>query len=178
MVVARRQAGRGEVGRVVLERPVEERLPLVTEGVGGRVVVDAAARLRRPVVVAVRPGRGHQRAVEAVEDRERLARGVNEAEIALVVVTEGEFVVVALEEPVRLRPGVRQRASQLLAAARPGVVGIWMTAALPLALPQVGGVARGDEGVAVVGIRIGPALDRIRIRQPAEVVVERPVLHH
>src|SRR5262249_60681861 len=93
VVVARREAGRRKVSRVVLERAVEERLPLVAERAARWAVVLVAARLGRPVVVTVRPGGRHQRAVEAVVDCECLARGGDEPQIALVVITERKLGV-------------------------------------------------------------------------------------
>ena len=83
------------------QRPVEDRLPLVAGGLQRRRVVLAPARLRRPLVVAVRPGRRQHRAEEAVVDRELLRGRVDELDVALVVVGQRELVVAAPrgEEP-------------------------------------------------------------------------------
>ena len=155
VVVARGQQPRaGHVRRVVPQGTVEQRLPLVARRLGGRRVVLPAARLGRPLVVAVRPGRGHQRAVEAVVDRELRARRVDEAEIALVVVAERELVAVPGEEAVGLTGRVEPGAAELGAAAAPGVVGVRMAAPLPLGLAERRRVAGVDRDAAVVRVEI------------------------
>ena len=102
----------------------------------GGVVADPSTRLGRPHVVAVGPGRGHQRAVEAVVDRELPAGRMDEPEVALVVVAEGELVVVPSRKPSGSCVVFGSRAAELLAAAGPGVVGVGMPAALPLACAE------------------------------------------
>src|SRR3954451_7898529 len=111
--------------------------------------------------------------MEAVEDRELPAGCVDEAEVALVVVAERELVVVALEEPVGLALGIGQRTAELAPPTVPGVVGVRVAAALPLRTAERRGVAGVDGRVAVVGVEIGAALDRVRVRKPSEVMVER-----
>ena len=116
--------------------------------------------------------------MKAVVHLERLAGGVDEPQVALVVVGEREVVVAALEEVVRLRRRVVERAAQLGAPALPGVVGVGMAASLPLGGPQGGGVVGGHRLVVVVGVEVGARLRGVGQRRvPPEVVVEGPVLH-
>ena len=109
---AAEQRGEGQVGGVVArgqavaDRAVEDRLPVVAAG-GDRVALQPA-RLRRPLVEAVRPGRAEQRAEVAVVARVVARRLVDEAEVALVEVGERELVVA--------RAGGEEAAVQLGAA--------------------------------------------------------------
>ena len=99
-------------------------------------------------------------------------------EVALVVVAERELVVGAGQEAVRLAARVGARAAELLAAVVPAVAGVGVAAALPLGRAERRRVPGGDARVAVVRVRVGAALHGVGVRQPAEVVVEGPVLHH
>ena len=116
--------------------------------------------------------------MEAVVDRELGARGVDEAEIALVVVAERELVAVPGEEAVGLTGRVEPGAAELGAAAAPGVVGVRMPAPLPLGLAQRRRMAGVHRRAAVVRVQIGALLHRVGVGQPAEIVVEGAVLHH
>jgi hypothetical protein len=95
---------------------------------------------------------------------------VDEAEVALVEVGERELVVA--------RPGCQESAVQLRAARLPAVAGIRVATALVLraARAERREVARGH--LLAERVRIALGLIRVRVAQPAEVVVERPVLHH
>src|SRR5205085_11017216 len=104
-------------------------------------------------------------------DRELPAGGVDEPEVSLVVVTEGELVVTALEEAIRLLGRISERAAELAAPAVPRVVGVGAAAALPLGAAERGGVARPDRRVVVVWVEIGPVLNRVGVGEPPEVVV-------
>ena len=155
-------------GDAARQSPVEDRLPLVAGGVQRRRVVLAPARLRRPLVVAVRPRRGQHRAEEAVVDRELLRRRVDELDLALVVVGQGELVVAAAlgQEPV----------AQLRPPRLPAVPRIRMAAALPLGLERRGVARPNAPARRAVDERL--LLIPVRSLEPAEVVVERAVLHH
>src|SRR5438105_1629241 len=84
----------------------------------------APARLRRPLVVAVGPCRGEQRAEVPVVERVGASGSVDEAEVAAVVVGERELVVAgALRE---------EAAEELRAALVPAVARVGMPAALVL----------------------------------------------
>ena len=115
------------------ERAVEDRLPLVAGGLDRRRVVLPAARLRRPLVVAVGPGRAEQRAEVPVVERELLGGGVDEPELALVVVGQRELVVAAALG--------QEAALQLRAARVPAVPGVGVRRS-PATRPRaIGGVA-------------------------------------
>jgi hypothetical protein len=94
---------------------------------------------------------------------------VDELELALVVVAEGEDVVLAALG--------QEAALELGATGVPAVARVGVAAALPVGL-EVGRVlGRNVLAGGVVAERL--LLDAVRdVRQPAEVVVERPVLHH
>ena len=119
-------------------------------------------------VLAVRE-RGPEQGAEVVVAERELARerGV-EIEIALVVVADRELVVAAGEESVR----------ELAAAAAPAVVGVGVLAAAIVARNE----AMRRHRLVVVGMRrilgvVEPDLV-LRAGAPAEIMVERAVLHH
>ena len=135
---------------------------------GRQLVVAVAVGLPRPHVLAVGQRRAHERAVEAVERRERLRRVLDEAEVALGVVGDREHVVVA-----GAQEAVAPAAVELGATAVPRVVGVGMPAAL-----EVGRHAlRLVPDPVLVGV-LQARLTAVRVGHPAEVVVEGPVLHH
>jgi hypothetical protein len=106
--------------------------------------------------------------VEVVEGGELERRCRQEPEVLLAVVGDRQLVVVA-----RAQEAVAAPAIQLRTAAVPGVVGIVEQATLP-----VGGERAGGEALAVLVHVREPCLAPVRMRHPAEVVVERAVLHH
>jgi hypothetical protein len=93
---------------------------------------------------------------------------VDEAELALVVVGEGELVGV--------RALGHEPALQLRTPGVPAMTGVRVAAALPLR----GAEGRGMTGGHLIPGRVGEGLllNRVGVRAPPEVVVERPVLHH
>ena len=95
-----------------------------------QVVLDQPVGLRGVHVLAVGQGRTHQRAVEAVVGGEGQRRILDEAEVALRVVGDGEDVVVA-----GAQEAVAPAAVELGAPALPAVVGIGMAAALQVGCP-------------------------------------------
>ena len=131
-------------------------------------VVLVAVGLRRVHVLAVGIRRGQQRAEEAVVGGEGLGGGGDEGQVVLRVVADRERVVVA-----RAQEAVHGAAVDLGAPAVPRVVGVVEGAAL-----EVGRQAVGGERLPIVR-RVGePVLAPVGPGQPAQVVVEGPVLHH
>ena len=119
-------------------------------------------------VLAVRIGRGQDRAEEAVEGRELAGHGRDEGQVLLGVVADREGVVGA-----GAQEAVHAAAVELLAAALPGVVGVGVGAALE--------IRREPVGVMHATLPVGvdePVLATVGPGQPAEVVVEGAVLHH
>jgi hypothetical protein len=95
---------------------------------------------------------------------------VEEAELALVVVGERKLVVArALGE---------EAAAELGAAAVPTVSRILVAAALVLDTARAERREMLGRHHPSVGRAEALLLDAVRVRVPAEVVVERPVLHH
>ena len=118
-------------------------------------------------VLPIGIGRGEQRAEEAIERGERLGHVRGERQIGLVVVADREHVALGAQEPVH------PAAVELGPAAVPGVVGVEEPAALVVVgEPVVAYVRPSTVGEAQAG------LAAVGSGQPAEVVVERPVLHH
>ena len=137
-------------------------------GPEGEGVVLHPVGLGRVHVLAVRVGRGEQRAEEAVEGGELARHRGDERQVLFAVVADREHVVFA-----RAQEAVHAAAVELVPPPVPGVVGIGMGAALP-----VGGEAVGFE-LLPGGVGVGEArLATVGPRQPAEVVVEGAVLHH
>ncbi len=149
---------------------VEDRLELVSPGLDVDLVDvgGLARRGGRPLVVAVGKRRAQQRAEVPVIGRVLADRVVNEGQLALVVVAERELVVAAAlaDEP----------AAQLGPSRLPAVAGIGMPAALKTRLAERVG-RTGGHGLALGGAK-ALALDGVGAGQPAEVVVERAILHH
>ena len=159
-----RDARRGERGE---DRRVGEAAG-VFGGLEGEGVVLHPVGLGRVHVLAVRVGRGEQRAEEAVEGGEFLRRRGDEGQVLLGVVADREDVVFA-----RAQEAVHVAAVELVPPPFPGVVGIGVRAALP-----VGGEPVRFEGLAG-GVGVGEArLAAVGPGQPTEVMVEGAVLHH
>jgi hypothetical protein len=117
-------------------------------------------------VLAVGVGRAQQRAEKAVKARERLGRVRGERHVGFFVVADRERVAVGAQEAVHA-PAV-----EFGAPALPRVVVVEMATALE----EIEAV-RGQRLTGAVG-ELQPGLASVGPRQPAEVVVERAVLHH
>jgi len=160
------QGQEGQVAEVVVRRHPRCGQP-VPDGrhVGlPRRVVDPVGP-RGMGVEAVRVGRAQDRGEPAVEHSGLTDELAVERQIALQVVAECVVVVGALAEAVELAPRV------LDPAAGVGVVRVVEAAALVL-----GQVMGGVPDAVVVGIA-QTGLPAVRAREPAQVVVEGPVLH-
>jgi hypothetical protein len=106
--------------------------------------------------------------VEAIERGERLRGVLDEAQVALGVVGDREDVVGA-----RAQEAVARAAVELRAPAVPRVVRVRMAAALEVGCEPL----RLVDHTVLVGV-LQPRLVAVGVRHPAEVVIERPVLHH
>ena len=126
--------------------------------------------LGRPLVVAVGVGRGQDRAEPAVVERVGLGGRVDVGQFALVEVGQRELVGVG---------ALRQEASVELGPARvPAVPGVGVAAALVLRSPRAERLEVPRRDLLSLRVREVLVLDAVGlVREPAEVVVERAVLH-